>query len=162
MRRDIVAMLFWALRWHEGRRISHRVLIEVLWGGFASKPKDPVGSLREMMAWVEKRHGAQWIIEHCQGKAFRISPRHSALKASRRVSSGSSPVRQAPPSCLSGRRAAPPRTAFQTDRTRPSKSAALAGAPKAEERGGRIDSPRLGRGLPPGPAPELQSSGVIR
>jgi hypothetical protein len=39
MRRDPVATLFWALRWHEGRRVSVRVLYDVLCGDFALKSK---------------------------------------------------------------------------------------------------------------------------
>ena len=82
MRRDAVAMLFWALRWHEGRRVSYGNLADVLWGDFASRPQDAVGSIRELMAWVQKRYGDNWIIEDCKGKAFRISPRPKASKAS--------------------------------------------------------------------------------
>jgi len=74
MRRDIDAMLYWALRWHEGRRVSDKALCDVLWGEFASKPKDPSASLRELMASVQKRHADKWIIEDC-GRAFRILPR---------------------------------------------------------------------------------------
>ena len=74
MRRDIVAMLYWALRWHEGRRVSYKLLCDVLWGEFALPPKDPAGSLRELMAHVQKCHGDKWIIEDC-GRAFRVLPR---------------------------------------------------------------------------------------
>jgi hypothetical protein len=81
MRRDAVAMLFWALRWHEGHRVSYRNLADVLWGDFASKPQDAAGSIRELMGWVEKRYGDKWIIEDCKGKAFRIFPRPKAPKA---------------------------------------------------------------------------------
>jgi len=71
MRRDIVAMLYWTLRWHEGRRVSYKVLCDVLWGEFASPPGDPAASLRELMAYVQKRYG-EWAIEDC-GRAFRRS-----------------------------------------------------------------------------------------
>jgi hypothetical protein len=74
MRRDVDAMLYWTLRWHEGRRVSYRVLCDVLWGEFASKPKHPAAALRELMACAQKRHGDKWTIEDC-GRAFRISPR---------------------------------------------------------------------------------------
>src|SRR5690348_7870943 len=74
MRRDIVAMLYWALRWHEGRRVSYAVLSDLLWGEFAQKPKDPAPSLRELMTYVHKRHGDKWRIED-SGRAFRIMPR---------------------------------------------------------------------------------------
>src|SRR5947207_6856692 len=80
MRRDIVAMLFWALRWHEGRRVSDKALCDVLWGEFALKPKEPGASLRELMTYVDQRYGDRWVIEDF-GKAFRISPRHGASKA---------------------------------------------------------------------------------
>jgi hypothetical protein len=80
VRRDIVAMLFWALRWHEGRRVSSAALCDVLWGEFASKPKDPDASLRELMAYVQQRHGDKWVIEDC-GRAFRILPRLTASKS---------------------------------------------------------------------------------
>ena len=85
MRRDISVMLYWTLRWHEGRNVSYRVLGDVLWGEFASKPKDPAASLRELMAHVQKRHGDKWTIEDCGG-AFRISARTgtSKLEAKRR------------------------------------------------------------------------------
>jgi hypothetical protein len=79
MRRDINAMLYWALRWHEGRKVSYRVLGDVLWGEFTSKPKDPAASLRELMAYVQKRHGDKWTIEDCGG-AFRISARTGTFK----------------------------------------------------------------------------------
>ena len=74
MRRDIVVMLYWVLRWHEGRRVSDAVLCDVLWGEFASKPKDPGASLRELMIYVHKRYGDKWKIEDF-GRAFRIMPR---------------------------------------------------------------------------------------
>ena len=85
MRRDIVAMLFWALRWHEGHRVSYRLLADVLWGDFASKPEDAAGSIRELIAWVEKRYGDKWIIEDCHGRAFRILPRPNASRASLKI-----------------------------------------------------------------------------
>jgi hypothetical protein len=72
MRRDIDAMLFWALRWHEGHRVTEAALCDVLWGEFSNKPKDPAASLRELMAHVQKRHGKAWTIEDC-GRSFRIS-----------------------------------------------------------------------------------------
>jgi hypothetical protein len=79
-------MLYWALRWHEGRRMSYRILSGLLWGEFASKPKDPAASLRELMAYVQKRHGDEWVIEDC-GRGFRISPRPRSVleKGSRTV-----------------------------------------------------------------------------
>ena len=83
MRRDIVVMLYWALRWHEGRRVSYAVLCDVLWGEFALKPTDPAGSLRELMVYVHKRYGDKWRIEDC-GRAFRIMPR---VQEPRRVDS---------------------------------------------------------------------------
>jgi hypothetical protein len=52
LRRDATAMLFWALRWHEGRSVSYQTLGELLWGEFAQKPKDPAPSLREFMTYV--------------------------------------------------------------------------------------------------------------
>jgi hypothetical protein len=55
------------------------VLCDVLWGEFASKPKDPAASLRELMAYAQKRYGDKWAIEDC-GKGFRISPRVPAFK----------------------------------------------------------------------------------
>jgi hypothetical protein len=73
MRRDVVAMLYWTLRWHEGRRVSCKVLCDVLWGEFALQPEDPAGSLRELMGYVRKRYGNTWTIEEC-GRAFRITP----------------------------------------------------------------------------------------
>ena len=73
MRRDVVAMLYWALRWHEGRRVSYAVLCDLLWREFAQKPKDPAGSLRELMTYVTKRYGDKWRIED-PGRAFRITP----------------------------------------------------------------------------------------
>src|SRR5690242_13186342 len=48
IRRDAAAMLYWALRLHEGRRVSYRVLGDVLWGEFAQQPRDPAPSLREL------------------------------------------------------------------------------------------------------------------
>jgi hypothetical protein len=74
MRRDVDAMLYWALRWHEGRRVSDAALCDVLWGEFANKPRNPTASLRELMAYVQQRHGDKWTIEDC-GRAFRILPR---------------------------------------------------------------------------------------
>jgi hypothetical protein len=74
IRRDAAAMLYWALRWHEGRRVSYRVLGDLLWEEFAQKPKDPAVSLRELMVYVQKRHGDEWVIDDC-GRGFRISPR---------------------------------------------------------------------------------------
>ena len=74
MRRDVVAMLYWALRWHEGRRVSYAVLCDLLWGEFAQKPKDPADSLRELMTYVHKRYGDKWRIED-SGRAFCIAPR---------------------------------------------------------------------------------------
>jgi len=74
MNRDTVAILFWALRWHEGRRVANRVLHEVLWGEFTLKPKDPDGTLCEFMTHVHERYGDQWIIENCESRAFRILP----------------------------------------------------------------------------------------
>ena len=83
MRRDIVVMLYWALRWHEGRRVSYAVLCDVLWGEFALKPTDPAASLRELMVYVHKRYGDKWKIED-SGRAFRIMPR---VQEPRRVDS---------------------------------------------------------------------------
>ena len=80
MRRDIVAMLYWALRWHEGRRVSDAVLCDVLWGEFALKPQDPAASLRELMTYVHKRYGDTWKIEDF-GRAFRILPRVQETRA---------------------------------------------------------------------------------
>ena len=74
MRRDATAMLFWALRWHEGRSVSYQALGDLLWGEFAQKPKDPAPSLRELMTYVKKRHGDKWTIDD-NGRGFRISPR---------------------------------------------------------------------------------------
>ena len=74
IRRDATAMLFWALRWHEGRTVSYAALSDLLWGEFAQKPTDPAPSLRELMTYVEKRHGAEWRI-HDNGRGFRLSPR---------------------------------------------------------------------------------------
>jgi hypothetical protein len=71
-------MLYWALRWHEGRRVSDAALCDVLWGEFACKPKDPAASLRELMAYVRQRHGEKWDFQDCDGKAFRILPRREA------------------------------------------------------------------------------------
>lgn len=79
MRRDAVAMLYWTLRWHEGRRVAYKVLCDVLWGEFALPPKDAAGSIRELMAHVQKRHGDQWLIED-YGRAFRILPRVPARR----------------------------------------------------------------------------------
>ena len=78
MRRDAAAMLYWALRWHEGRRVSYRVLSDLLWGEFALQPKDPAASLRELMAHAQKRHGDMWVIEDF-GRGFRISPRSKSI-----------------------------------------------------------------------------------
>jgi hypothetical protein len=74
VRRDAAAMLYWALRWHEGRSVSYRVLGDLLWGEFAQNPKDPTPSLRELMVYVRERHGDEWAIDDC-GRGFRISPR---------------------------------------------------------------------------------------
>ena len=73
MRRDVVAMLYWALRWHEGRRVSYAVLSNLLWGEFAQKPKNPAASIRELMTYVHKRYGDNWRIEDSD-RAFRITP----------------------------------------------------------------------------------------
>ena len=73
IRRDAAAMLYWALRWHEGRRVSYRALSDLLWGEFALQPRDPAPSLRELMVYVQKRHGDKWAIDDC-GRGFRISP----------------------------------------------------------------------------------------
>jgi hypothetical protein len=78
VRRDINAMIYWALRWHEGRQVPDEVLYDVLWGEFALKPKDPAASLRELMPYVQKRHGDKWDFQDCGGKAFRILPRSDA------------------------------------------------------------------------------------
>src|SRR5262249_4744556 len=85
MRRDACGMLFWALRWHEGRRVSTRVLCDVLWGDFGSKPQDPIGSLRELMAYTRKRFGGRWIIEECNGRAYRLTSRPVAARHAVRV-----------------------------------------------------------------------------
>ena len=73
IRQDAAAMLYWALRWHEDHRVSYRVLSDVLWGEFALQPRDPALSLRELMVYVQKRHGDKWAIDDC-GRGFRISP----------------------------------------------------------------------------------------
>ena len=65
-------MLYWALRWHEGRRVSYRVLSDLLWGEFAQKPKDPASSLRDLMTHVKKRHRDKWTIDD-NGRGFRMS-----------------------------------------------------------------------------------------
>src|SRR5262249_51724030 len=74
MRRDVVAMLYWALRGDQGRRVSYAVLCDLLWGEYALKPKDPAASLRELMTYVHKRCGDKWRMED-SGRAFRIMPR---------------------------------------------------------------------------------------
>jgi hypothetical protein len=79
MRRDPTAMLFWALRWHEGHRLSWHALSDVLWGEFACKPDDPVGSIRELMTYVKKRYGDRWTIDD-NGRGYRISPRSYGVK----------------------------------------------------------------------------------
>ena len=84
VRRDATAMLYWALRWHEGRRVSYRVLGDVLWGEFVRKPKDPAPSLRELMAYVQARHGGEWSIDDC-GRGFRISPRTKGTQGQGRL-----------------------------------------------------------------------------
>jgi len=68
-------MLFWALRWHEGRRVSWRVLCDVLWGDFGRQAEDPIGSIRELMAIAQKRYADQWIIDECNGRSYKIAPR---------------------------------------------------------------------------------------
>jgi hypothetical protein len=73
MRRDACGMLFWALRWHEGRRVSWRVLSDVLWGDFGREPEDPSGSIRELMAIARQRYADQWIIQDREGKDYRIT-----------------------------------------------------------------------------------------
>jgi hypothetical protein len=83
-------MLYWALRWHEGRRVSYRVLSELLWGEFAYKPKNPAASLRELMVDVQKRHGDKWAINDC-GRGFRISPQFRSV-----LEKGSPTVARAP------------------------------------------------------------------
>jgi len=70
-------MLYWALQWHEGRQVSDGALCDVLWGEFASKPKDPGASLREM-AHVQNHYSDKWDLQDCDGKAFRILPRREA------------------------------------------------------------------------------------
>ena len=80
MRRDAVAMLFWALRWHEGRRISWQALSDLLWGEFACKPQDAAGSIRELMTYVGNRYGDEWTIDD-SGRGYRISPRSHVAKA---------------------------------------------------------------------------------
>jgi hypothetical protein len=74
MRRDATAILFWALRWHEGRSVSYMTLGDLLWGEFAQNPKDPAPSLRELMTYVKKRHGDRWTIDD-DGRGFRLSRR---------------------------------------------------------------------------------------
>jgi len=73
MQRDACGILFWALRWHEGRRVSWRVLSEVLWGDFGREPEDPVGSIRELMAIARQRYADQWIIQDREGKDYKIT-----------------------------------------------------------------------------------------
>ena len=73
MRRDACGILFWALRWHEGRRVSWRVLSDVLWGDFGREPEDPIGSIRELMAIARQRYADQWIIQDREGKDYRIT-----------------------------------------------------------------------------------------
>ncbi len=73
MGRDAVGLLFWVLRWHEGRRVSHRVLYDVLWGA-SVKPANPKGMLHDVVARVRTRYGQRWIVEDCAGRAFRILP----------------------------------------------------------------------------------------
>ena len=80
MRRDATAMLFWALRWHEGRSVSYKALGDLLWGEFARQPKDPAPSLRELMTYVKKRHGDKWTIDD-NGRGFRILPRSHTARA---------------------------------------------------------------------------------
>ena len=80
MRRDAVAMLFWALRWHEGRRISWQALSDLLWGEFACKPQDAAGSIRELMTYVGNRYGDKWTIDD-NGRGCRVSPRSLLEKA---------------------------------------------------------------------------------
>ena len=74
MRRDAAAMLFWALRWHEGRSVSYKALGDLLWSEFAQRPIDPAPSLRELMTYVEKRYADKWTISD-NGRGFCISPR---------------------------------------------------------------------------------------
>jgi hypothetical protein len=71
-------MLFWALRWHEGRRVSWRVLSDVLWGDFGREPEDPNGSIRELIAIARQRYADQWIIQDREGKDYRITRATSA------------------------------------------------------------------------------------
>jgi hypothetical protein len=78
VRRDIDAMLYWALRWHEGHPVSDGALCDLLWGDFACKPKHPSSSLRELMANVQQRHADKWGFQDCAGKGFRIFPRREA------------------------------------------------------------------------------------
>lgn len=73
--RETAVMLFWALRWHEGRPVAHQVLCDVLWGAFAIKPNDPNGTLREFVTSVKERYGDRWIITGCSRSSFRILPR---------------------------------------------------------------------------------------
>ena len=80
IRRDATEMLYWALRWHEGRRVSYRILGDLLWGEFAKKPMDPGPSLRELMVYVQARHGNDWAIDDC-GRGFRISLRAQGTPA---------------------------------------------------------------------------------
>jgi hypothetical protein len=82
LRRDVVEMLYWALRWHEGRRVSNRALSDVLLGDLAQKPQVPAASHRELIAHVQKRHGDDWEFQDCEGKAFRILPRREAPSSS--------------------------------------------------------------------------------
>ena len=92
MRRDAAAMLYWALRWHEGRRVSYRVLSDLLWGEFAQQPRDPAPSLRELMVYAQKRHGDKWAIDDC-GRGFRISPRAKGASTERKpTTSGAAEV----------------------------------------------------------------------
>ena len=83
MRSDATAILFWALRWHEGQTVSYQALGDLLCGEFTRKPTDPGPSLRELMTYVTKRYGDKWTI-HDNGRGFRISPRSPA--AARKLS----------------------------------------------------------------------------
>src|SRR5262252_2268124 len=83
LRRDVTAILFWALRWHEGQTVSYQALGDLLWEAFTRKPTGPAASLRELMAYVTKRYGDKWTI-HDNGRGFRISPRSPA--AARKLS----------------------------------------------------------------------------
>ena len=74
-------MLFWALRWHQGRRVSYEALGDLLWGEFALKPKGPGPSLRELMTYVNKRYGDKWTTDD-NGRGFRISPQSHLAKVS--------------------------------------------------------------------------------